>query len=120
MRRRLYVHRPSDAGNLILAQARGRSSAASLEDIVKAVFANIESGKSLTKEDVQERWKDVSGNAVKHTRPVSLRKGVLTVAVDSSAWMQEMALRKRELLKQLKRAFGKDKISGIHFRIGEV
>ena len=89
-------------------------------DIVKAVFEKLEAGKTLTKEDVEERWKDIAGNAARHTRPVALRKSTLTVFVDSSAWMQEMTMRKRPILKQLKRAFGKDKISGIHFRIGEI
>ena len=87
---------------------------------MRAVFEKLETGRTLTKEDVDERWKEMAGNAGKHTRPVSLRKAVLTVAVDSSAWMYEMAGRKRTLLKQLKRAFGKDKISELHFRIGEI
>ncbi len=89
-------------------------------DIVRSVFERMERAKTLTKEDVDERWKELAGSAARHTRPVSLRKSVLTVFVDSSAWMQEMTLRKRVVLKQLKRAFGKDKISGIHFRIGEI
>jgi predicted nucleic acid-binding Zn ribbon protein len=90
-------------------------------DIVKAVFEKLEREKTLSKEDVEERWKEIAGvGAAKHTRPVTLRKEVLTVFVDSSTWMQEMSLNKRKLLKQLKRAFGKDKISGIHFKIGEI
>lgn len=89
-------------------------------DIVKDVFEKIERGRTLTREDVEERWKEVAGDAARHTRPVALRKATLTVFVDSSAWMHQMALRKRTVLKQLKRAFGKDKISGIHFRIGEI
>ena len=90
-------------------------------DIVKAVFAKIESDKTISREDVEERWKTLVGAAAaKHTRPASLRKGILTVFVDTSGWMQEMSLQKRKILKQLKRSFGKDRISGIHFRIGEV
>jgi predicted nucleic acid-binding Zn ribbon protein len=90
-------------------------------DILKTVFAKIESEKTFTREDIEEQWKAVVGApAAKHTRPASLRKGVLTVFVDSSGWMQEMTLQKRKTLKQLKRTFGKDRISGIHFRIGEI
>lgn len=91
-----------------------------VKDIVKAVFERLERGRTLTKEDVEERWREVARDAARHTRPVALRKTTLTVFVDSSAWMHEMAMRKRSILKQLKRAFGKDKISGIHFRIGEI
>mgnify|MGYP001592021544 FL=1 len=92
-----------------------------IQDIVKSVFERLEQEKKLTREDVEERWKEIAGAAgSKHARPVSLRKGVLIVFVDSSGWMQEMSLQKRKLLKQLKRAFGKDKILGIQFRIGEI
>jgi predicted nucleic acid-binding Zn ribbon protein len=106
-------------------QAGGRvtrpsAKPAPLGDIVKSVFERLEAGKTLTKEDVEARWKEIAGNASRHTYPASLRKSTLTVLVDSSAWLQEMTMRKRILLKQLKTAFGKDKISGIHFRIGEI
>ena len=90
-------------------------------DIVRSVFERIEKEKSFTREDIEERWKEMAGqDAARHTRPASLRKGVLTVFVDSSPWMQQMNYEKRKLLKQLKRAFGKDRISGIHFKIGEI
>ena len=90
-------------------------------DIVKTVFARIESEKTLSREDVEERWKAIAGvSASRHTRPASLRKGVLTVFVDSSGWMQEVNMRKRKILKQLKSIFGKDRISAIHFKMGEI
>ena len=89
-------------------------------EIVKSVFAQLENEKTFSREDVESQWKVLIGvPAAKHTRPVSLRKGVLMVFVDSSGWMQEMAMKKRKILKQLKRQFGKDRISGINFRIGE-
>ena len=89
-------------------------------DIVKTVFERLESEKTFSREDIEEQWKALMGTlGAKHSRPASLRKGVLTVFVDSSGWMQEMSMKKRKILKQLKRQFGKDKISGIQFRIGE-
>jgi predicted nucleic acid-binding Zn ribbon protein len=97
-----------------------RGAAAPISDIVKSVFESMERARTLTREDVEERWKELSGDAARHTRPAALRKTVLTVFVDSSAWMHQMSIRKRNLLKQLKRSFGKDKISGIHFKIGEI
>ncbi len=91
-----------------------------IHEIVKSVFAQLESEKTFSKEDIENQWKKLVGApAAKHTRPASLRKGLLTVFVDSSGWVQEMTMQKRKILKQLKRQFGKDRISGIHFRIGE-
>lgn len=104
----------------VVQRRSGKAGGSSVGDIVKEVFARIERGKTLTKEDVEERWREIAGNAASHTRPAALRKTILTVFVDSSAWLQEMSIRKRIVLKQLKRAFGKDKISGIQFRIGEI
>jgi hypothetical protein len=44
-------------------------------DIVKAVFEKLEREKTLTKEDVEERWKEIAGkDAARHARPVSLRR----------------------------------------------
>jgi predicted nucleic acid-binding Zn ribbon protein len=90
-------------------------------DIVKAVFAKMESEKTLTREDVEEQWRSIAGpDAARHTRVAALRKGMLTVFVDSSGWLQQMSMQKRKLVKMLKSRFGKDKISGIHFKIGDV
>ncbi len=98
-----------------------KSTVTPIGDIVKTVFAQLEKEKSFSKEDIEQRWKTLVGaQAAKHTRPAALRKGALTVFVDSSGWLQQLTLQKRKILKQLKSQFGKDKISALHFRIGEV
>lgn len=92
-----------------------------IKEIVKSVFRQIESGKTLVREDVENRWKELVGESgFKHSRPVTLRKNILTVTVDNPGWLQEMSMKKRMLLKRLKMTFGKDKISKIHFKIGEL
>ncbi len=97
-----------------------KKKAAPIGEVVQSVFAQIESQKKLSQEAVDAYWKGLVGEAgFKHSRPTSLKKGVLTVRVDSSGWMQELSMQKRGILKGLKRALGKDKISEINFRIGE-
>ena len=92
----------------------------SIADIVKNVFLKLENEKTFSREDVEAGWKEIAGEAgFKHSRPMTLRGGVLTVCVDSSVWMQEMNMQKRRILKRLKSAFGKDRISELHFKIGE-
>lgn len=89
-------------------------------EIIHGVFARIENEKNLSKEEVGSLWKEACGaQAAGHSSPMTLKKGILTVWVDSSGWMQELSLRKREILKALKRKPGKDKISEIHLKIGE-
>ena len=97
-----------------------RSKISRISDIIKSVFAEFENKKNISKEDIEVFWKDIVGdNGFKHSRPLAIRKEILTVQVDSSGWMQELSMRKRNILKGLKRRLGKDKISEIHFRIGE-
>ncbi|MBI4432358.1 MAG: DUF721 domain-containing protein [Candidatus Omnitrophica bacterium] len=92
-----------------------------IADIVKSVFGEIEKGKILSRDEVTSRWKEIVGeDALKHATPMTLRKGILTVTVDSSVWMHEMIMRQRKFLKALQSAFGKDKISRLHFKIGEM
>ena len=60
-------------------------------DIIKTVFARLENEKTFTKEDIEGQWKTLVGPAAaKHTRPAALRKGMLTVFVDTSGWLQQM------------------------------
>jgi predicted nucleic acid-binding Zn ribbon protein len=89
-------------------------------EIVKQVFTQIESEKTLSKEFIETCWKQSAGEAgFRHSQPTELKKGVLTVRVDSSAWMQELSMQKRQILKGLQRSLGKDRITGINFKIGE-
>ena len=98
-----------------------KNAPVSIKDIVKTVFREMESGKTLVREDVEMRWKELVGeNGSKHSRPVALRKNILTVFVDSPGWLQEMSMKKRALLKRLKMTFGKDRISKIQLKIGEL
>lgn len=89
-------------------------------DILKKVIGNIEKEKTISKELIEEIWKNQTGDlGFKHSRPTSLKKKVLTVRVDNSVWMQNLSMKKRGLLKALQRSLGKDRITEIQFKIGE-
>jgi predicted nucleic acid-binding Zn ribbon protein len=89
-------------------------------DVVKGIFKSLEDRKSFFQEEIEAHWKELVGeSSFKHSRPVALRKKVLSVRVDASVWLQHLVMRKREILKGLKRVLGKDRITEIHFRIGE-
>ena len=99
---------------------RVNRSASRISEVLKSVFANLEDKQKLSKEDIEAVWKNLVGEVgFKRSRPVTLRKQILTVFVDSSGWMQTLTMKKRNLLKGLKRALGKDRISEIRFKIGE-
>ncbi len=97
-----------------------KDTSSAIADVLKSVFAKIESEKTFSKEDVNGFWKELAGeDGFRHSRPSDFKKKVLTVRVDNSVWLQELTIRKRYILKGLKKRFGKDKIAELHFRIGE-
>lgn len=97
-----------------------KNKAVSAAEVVKNLFTRWETEKVLTKEDVEIYWEKAAGvDAVKHSRPAALRKEVLMVVVDSSPWMQALVMRKRQILKELRKYLGRNKLSDIHFKIGE-
>ena len=91
-----------------------------ISDVLKSVFEKIESKDLLSRDQIEEAWKSIVGErAASHSRPSTIRNGVLTVQIESSVWMQELDFQKRSILKGLKKRFGKDRISEIRFKIGE-
>jgi predicted nucleic acid-binding Zn ribbon protein len=97
-----------------------KSKASPISEIIHSVFAKLEGAANPSQEGIESLWKELVGqDGFRHSRPVALRKKVLNILVDNSSWMQELSMRKRNILKGLKRKLGKDRISEIHFRIGE-
>lgn len=96
------------------------SKPAPIGDVIKGVFERLDKERGLAREDIDGYWKELVGEkGLEHSRPATLRRGILLVRVDSSVWLQNLVMRKRALLKGLKRTLGKDRISEIQFRIGE-
>lgn len=96
------------------------SKVSPISEVIQNVFARLEGSTNPSSESMESFWKELVGeNGFKHSRPTAIRNKVLSIRVDNSAWMQELSMRKRDILKGLKRKLGKDRISEIHFRIGE-
>jgi len=68
---------------------------------------------------VGERWEEIVGPEVaRHGKPVGIRGEVLEVGVDSSVWCQQLQLRQREILAELRRVLGDDAPRQLRFRVG--
>ncbi len=92
-----------------------------IDSIVKKVIKNLSGKGRVSWEEVSGAWESAAGSkAAGHTRPVAIRKGVLTVNVDGSGWLYELTIKKKELLKKLDGKIRGKTIKGIRFRIGEV
>jgi len=67
---------------------------------------------------VFSHWDDVVGPAVAaHARPLSLRDGVLAVAVDNPAWATQLRLLGNDLLTRLSEAAGAGVVTALDVRV---
>jgi len=92
----------------------------SIDSVVKNVIKSLSGRGRVSEEEVNGAWEAAAGRkAAGHTKPVSIKKGVLTVNVDGSGWLYELTIKKKELLKKLEGKVRGKTIKGIRFRIGE-
>lgn len=90
-------------------------------NIIKAVIKRLDVESHGFKEDILKAWQKVNEKkALAHTRPIVIRRKILTIEVDSSAWLYELNLKKKGLLTEMQKLLGKDKVEDIRFRMGEI
>jgi len=66
-------------------------------------------------------WDDVVGEAVaKNARPAGFKGKILLVYVGSSVWIQELQYYRKDMIRNLNEALGKELVADIKFKIGPV
>ena len=66
-------------------------------------------------------WDDVVGEAVaKNAKPAGFKGKILLVNVVSSVWIQELQYYKKDMIRKLNEALGKELVCDIKFKIGPV
>lgn len=106
-----------------MGQMDERSSALPIKEIVNRVISNLSGSdgkeRRLGEEDINRLWRKAAGKtAAFRSRPTSLRKGKLIVAVEDSSLLYYLTLRKKQILDSLSREL-EDRVHDIQFRIGE-
>lgn len=94
---------------------REKGTVKSLIEIISPILkeSGLEEGMRL--DIIRSKWDNLLREPLSiHLNPVSLRDGELLMSVDSPLWLQEVTLRKEEILKVLK-PFN---IRDIRFRLG--
>lgn len=70
---------------------------------------------------ILKTWNAIVGNKISsHTHPLRIIRGVLTVIVDSPAWMQQLTFYKEDLINRISSEVGKSMVSDIRFKVGKV
>jgi predicted nucleic acid-binding Zn ribbon protein len=88
--------------NSLLAKALGR----------REIFERLEA------RQVAKRWEEAVGSQLaSKSSPEKFEHGVLTVAVSSAPWAQELRLRKKELLARLNETAGRELFQDLKFSV---
>ena len=96
-----------------------RSQPERLGALVPRVLRDLGLQESARALRLAERWETLVGAEVaRHSRPTGMRAGVLEVTVDSSAWCQQLQMRRPELLASLREALGEDAPRDLWLRVG--
>ena len=74
-----------------------RSRQKSIDDIVKDVIKDLSGKGRVSEEEIRRAWEEAAGKkAAKHTKPVLIKKSVLTINVDGSCWLYELTVKKSD------------------------
>ncbi|MGP3533573.1 DUF721 domain-containing protein [Microbacterium sp. RD1] len=87
-----------------------------LGDVLDRLTRDAGWGPQLSRADLARTWEDVAGGeTAKHTRPVALDAGLLTVQADSTAWAKQLQLMRAQVLSEIIRRFPEAGVESIRF-----
>jgi predicted nucleic acid-binding Zn ribbon protein len=90
-----------------------------LRRLLDGVLSNLDIATKFREQQAIVAWESVAGRVVAaHSRAEVVRDGVLLVVTDTTAWAQELGMRRKELLDRLAAQVGSGVIRDIHFRSG--
>lgn len=93
----------------------------SVSEIIPRVIKSMGLKKKAEQVQVMLDWNEIVSSPISEkTKPVEVKRGVLKVLVESSAWMNELQLMKAELIEKIEHRFGKNKIRDIRFCLGRI
>jgi len=92
-----------------------------LKEAIDAYLKKRGFEKKIKEKEVISIWREVVGEEVeKHAKPFIFKKGRLHVLTSSPIWIQELTMRKEEIIKKINEKLGEEVVKEIFFRIGEV
>lgn len=92
-----------------------------IKGIIGKVISRLEKRGPDKKEKTLKAWHKTAGEpAAAHSRPVSIKRKIITIEVDSSTWLYNLSLRKGSILKALQAELKEEEIKSIRFRMGDV
>lgn len=93
---------------------RRKSNERSLKEALEGLVQDYGLGAKLDEQAVRAAWTDVAGEMIaRHTQRIDLRRGKLTVKVDSAPLRQELTFMRTTLVEILNRRFEREIVTEI-------
>ncbi len=91
-----------------------------LGNVLKKYIHSKPLGDNLLKIEILSQWEKICPPIIaKHSKPTSLNGKNLSLAVNSSAWLNELTFFKKDLITALNQKAGKEVIKEIRFYLKE-
>lgn len=104
-----------------MAGKRPKGRPEPLGSVLRSSFAGTTLGERLKDLAIWQHWEQVVGAAIaRRARPVRLAGGVLTVAVGSAPWMQQLSFMKADLITRLNSCLGEERVREIVLKSARV
>ncbi len=88
----------------------------SLQQVLNTYLKKSGLAKGIAQQQALNLWAEVVGSSIaRNTTPEKVEHGVLYIRTKSSAWRQELQLRKQEIIQQLNAAVQHSAIKDIRF-----
>ena len=98
---------------------RNPKNTEAIKGVLEHLVQDIEKKGPGTKDAVFGAWNKIVGTeGIRYSRPVGLRKQILTIEIDNSVWFYALNLKKASILKDLSLYLKKEKIKDVKFRMG--
>jgi predicted nucleic acid-binding Zn ribbon protein len=90
-----------------------------VSDLLAAAFHGKPAERRLEEGKIWLAWDAAVGRQIAgKARPVGFRDGILTVAVASAPWMQQLTFLKRGMIERLNERLGRDLVQEIYLKAG--
>jgi len=92
-----------------------------ISEVLGKVFKKLSIEQKIGELKVLNSWREVVGEKIyKHSRPFSIKKGLVFVKVDNSGWLAELTYLKEKIISEFNKREGKKIIKDIYFRLGSI
>ncbi len=97
---------------------RTKGPLTSVNEVLDSLMTKLQMpGDIESKGKVFLAWEEVVGDAGSHSRPFRFKGSTLIVEVAEPAWINELSMRKADIVNRLERAVGERVVEDIRFEI---